>query len=46
MWEFGIENVSTNEKSIIFGYSVADAFRRHPSLNREEWSVWYSEYVD
>lgn len=46
MWEFGIENVNTNEKNIIFGYSLADAFSRNSSLNREEWNVWYSEYVD
>ena len=46
MWEFGIMNMQTKEESIIFGYSLSDAFNRHPSLNPEEWTCWYQEYID
>ena len=46
MWEFGIYNENTKERDIIFGYTIDNAFNRCPSLNRAEWVVEYSEYVD
>ena len=46
MWEFDIYNLVTKEHNIIFGYSEKDAFRRHPSLDTEEWVVLQSTYID
>lgn len=45
MYEYGIRNINTNEETIIFGYSIANAFGR-TKLDRSEWEVWYSEYID
>lgn len=45
MYEYGIHNIITNEESIIFGYSIQNAFSR-TTLNPNEWEVWYSEYID
>lgn len=46
MWEFDIVNTKTGETSIIFGYSVKDAFRRYPSYDPNEWSVTLQTYID
>lgn len=46
MWEFDIVNKTTQEYSIIFGYSLSDAFKRSPSLNPDEWECIGQEYID
>lgn len=46
MWEFDIIHKTTQEKNIIFGYSLSDAFRRSPSLNPSEWECIGREYID
>lgn len=46
MYEYEIYNERINEHGFIWGYSVDDAFRRHPSLDRNEWKVIFSEYID
>ena len=46
MWEFDIIHTVTNEQKIIFGYSLKDAFQRHPSLNPNEWTCEMSTYID
>lgn len=45
MMEYGIINNVTKEENIIFGYNVADAFRRS-KLNSSEWSISYAEFID
>lgn len=45
MYEFEIMNNSTKETDIIFGYSIADAYRRS-KLNMVDWTVLHCEYVD
>lgn len=45
MYEYGITNKKTNENEIIFGRTLADAYRR-AKLNPEEWTMWYREYID
>jgi hypothetical protein len=45
MFEFGIMNVSTHEESQMFGYNIADAYRR-AKLNMNEWHITYCEYID
>lgn len=46
MWEFDIIHKVTEERSIIFGYSLYDAFKRSPSLNPDEWKCVGKEYID
>jgi hypothetical protein len=46
MWEFDIIHKITQETTIIFGYSLSDAFRRTPSLNPNEWECLGREYID
>lgn len=46
MWEFGMYNEVTGERTIIFGYSLENAKKRHPSMDFTNWVVDYSEYVD
>ena len=46
MWEFDIVNHETDEHRIIFGYSLADAFRRNPNYDTSEWTCINSEYID
>lgn len=46
MYEFGIRNVKTDERNIIFGYSWRDAIRRSKLTNEEDWEIEYEEYVD
>lgn len=45
MYEFKITKLATGEESIIFGYDMANAFRR-AKLNPAEWVVWDREYID
>lgn len=45
MYEYLIENRFTEHQDVIYGYNEADAFRR-ANLNRAEWWIWHSEYVD
>jgi hypothetical protein len=47
MTEYGLIKKNAEEmRTIIFGRNLADAFRRHPNLNPEEWYVDYYEYID
>jgi hypothetical protein len=46
MWEFNLANVHTDECTVIFGYTLQDAFRRNPRLDPEEWECWHAEYID
>ena len=46
MYEYEIWNEAKQENGFIWGYSVNDAFRRHPDLNRNEWEVISCEYID
>ena len=45
MYEYSINNVTTNEERHVYGYTFADACRRS-KLNMNEWNVAYYEYVD
>ena len=45
MYEYDVANIYTGEQRIVFGYSVADAFRR-AGLAPIEWGVLRAEYVD
>ena len=45
MIEFGIVNIHTNEESHMFGYNVADAYRRS-KLDMNTWHITYCEYID
>lgn len=45
MIEFGIMNVNTHEESHMFGYNIADAYRR-AKLDMNEWRITYCEYID
>lgn len=44
MYEYGIYNEITGEKSVMFGYSIEDARRR--SKTGDDWVVYYCDYVD
>ena len=46
MYEYEIYNERTNEHNFIYGYSQADAWRRNSDINRDEWRVIHSEYID
>jgi hypothetical protein len=46
MWEFEIMNKETHQTTIVFGYSLLDAFKRTPSLNSNEWECVSQEYID
>lgn len=46
MYEYEIYNERTNEHDFIWGYSQADAWRRNPSIDRNEWKVIFCEYID
>lgn len=45
MYEYGIYNIHTNEETMIYGYTSADAFRR-AKLDKADWRISYYEYVD
>ena len=45
MYEYGIINIATGKRSIIFGYNFSNACHRC-NLNPIEWEIDYSEYVD
>ena len=46
MYEFRLyHNKQANEETIIFGYTLRDAFQRH-KLNPVEWTLYAYEYVD
>lgn len=45
MWEYSIYNRGTNQQDIIFGYDLADAFRR-AGLDGRQWNVTIATYVD
>lgn len=46
MWEFEIMNKSTEERTIIFGYSLSDAFKRNTQMNSNDWICIMQDYVD
>jgi hypothetical protein len=46
MLEFHIIHNATEERNVIFGYNLSDAFRRNPSLNPNEWTCIISDYID
>lgn len=46
MYEYGIRNVKTNERTIIFGYSWNNAVQRSKLDNEADWTIEYYEYVD
>lgn len=45
MYEYGIFNEQTGESTVIFGRSIEDALKRS-NKSAEDWTVYYSEYVD
>ena len=45
MIEFGIININTNEERGMFGYNIADAYRRS-KLDISTWHITYCEYID
>ena len=45
MKEFGLVNINTNETTTMYGYNVADAYRR-AKLSMNEWHITYCEYID
>lgn len=45
MYEFGVYNIITNERKILFGYNATNALKR-AELNTEEWQVEYADYID
>ena len=45
MLEFGSRNIHTGEEDIIFGYNIADAYRR-AGLDMNTWHTTYCEYID
>lgn len=50
MNEYTIYNVNTKEEDVLFGYSIADAYRRDGKDRETEqnkgWVVLYVEYID
>ena len=47
MYEIELVYKTDNDRRLfVYGYSVADAFRRRPDLHPEEWRVRYQEYID
>jgi hypothetical protein len=46
MWEYEITNLKTKQTSIIFGYSLSDAFKRNPLLIPSEWECTDQGYID
>jgi hypothetical protein len=45
MIEFGIKNIHTDEESIMFGYNIADAYKR-ARLDMYTWHITYCDYID
>lgn len=45
MYEYGIINIKTEETAVMFGRSIADAYRRS-KLDKSIWYVEYAEYID
>ena len=46
MYEYEIYNANTNEHDFIYGYCIADAWKRNKSLNPNDWKIVYTEYID
>lgn len=46
MHEFELRHVETYEMELIFGYNLADAFRRNPQLNPNDWECVSDIYID
>lgn len=45
MWSFEIQNKTTGERDIIFGYNWKDAVRRS-KINEDEWKFIRQDYED
>jgi hypothetical protein len=45
MYEYRISKLATGEESLIFGYSIDNAYKR-AKLNPAEWVVYSREYID
>lgn len=45
MWSFEIQNKTTGERDIIFGYNWKDAVRRS-KINEDEWEFIRQDYED
>ena len=45
MWEFEVMHRKTKERIIIFGYNLADAYKRS-KLNSEEYICLLETYID
>ena len=45
MYEYGIYNTKTNERKILFGYTLEKACKR-ANVNLEDYVVEYAEYMD
>ena len=45
MYEFRITKLSSGAESVIYGYDLAQAFRK-AKLCPTEWVVWSREYID
>ena len=46
MYEFEIVNRHTGEVYYIYGYDYADAWRRRPQMDRADWSLHCTTYID
>ena len=45
MYEYGIYNIKTNERNVIFGRTFEKACER-AKLNPEDWDTEYCDYID
>lgn len=46
MYEFEIRNKLTGETDFIFGYTWENAWNRNHSLNENDWTLVYQQYID
>ena len=46
MYEYEIYNERTNEHDFIYGYNREDAWKRRKNIDRREWCIIHTEYID
>jgi len=46
MFEYEINNNKTGEVDFIWGHNIEDAWRKSHNLNRDDWTIVFSEYID
>ena len=46
MYEYEIYNERTNEHDFIYGYNREDAWKRRKNIDRREWRIIHTEYID